>query len=695
MPNTEYGNRKMFSRDNENLQFILMAEDVYFSRQYTRLNRKEFICQQLKNDGYSIVIGLDVYADQYCFWTPKDDLVSAYICYYPKEANKSLAEIKKSLRKMETEEKQLPQRQTDAYVSKVLDLEAEELGEVEDFLGEGDKENKTEAEFVIEFPPVVYHNTRKLLQEMPEMLMRWMNADELVAFVVNARDWQQLLEIDQKENESKLFKCYRCILEKYDTRGLFLQLLTPVTGWTKIYNKAIGLQIDIPAKKCDEQIEEDHAYMESWIREQSLITYIPSLTAETVEQMLIHQYLIKYPHFSLDFSRLTEIAEEIVYFRTQTERRPEKASQLTLYIAGALKGLSSAHPLIKTEQWLFRRENWNMFMKYIEERPPRYRSWGEIPLEQINKLQKYLLEIFVGEDEQIEMFCQSIKECVKRCKERAEIGGSLECGAPMTLFLAGPTRTGKGEIVRQTVDFLFGSRERLHDKFNGASLKDASSASTIKGAPKGTVGYNDKNPFKEFIQRGTCGILLVDEIHKAHSDVKDLFMQIMEKESGKLQFTTQEVVYFPETVIVFTSNNGCQSNIAVDQIPSYEELKERVMESFCDERNFEPAWRSRIDTFICFNYLDVDAVRKLVYKELEKRDSRFSERNMELEEQEVLEYLTEIGANIRMNGAEQVKKVVNRTLDQAIPMAEASRNPFKKQQLKFYISEGVLKARYQ
>lgn len=716
MPTKENEMNQVFHSNSGRLQFLLMLDDLYFSKYGTRLTRREWICEQLKQDGYRIIIGLDWLGNKYRLWTPKGDQISGHVCCYPQYAANSREEIQQNLEEWKAYQKSRNNQVCD-YVTDGLDMEFLAGGETFDPFAAKQEVSKGAIEQTAEQKETMmsrekpleleYKKLSELIEVLPSALDQWMNAKEKFAFVVDAVDWQRILAEEKRGNQHEILDSYQYLVYKLKKNNLFLQVITPISGWAKVYNNAVESAGEyVGLQRCDEKEANRREYLNEWAWKQNEVTYVPSFTVESVERMLWHQYLLHDPSISMDFSRFMETAEEIVHLVTYEGKVKADYSPLSKRIVNKMRRVDFSYPMRKVEEALFRNnEDWNDFKQYMNERPPRYSSWGEIPAERLEALEEYLLGRFVGQDMQIRMFCQAVKQCVEKCRMRIANGGSKECGAPMIVFLAGPTRTGKSEIVRQTIEFLFGSRERLFDRFNGTALQNKGSEAVILGAAPGLVGYRDSNPFRQFVERGLAGILLVDEIHKAHHDVKDLFMGPMEKATGHLTFNNGDAVYFPETMIVFTSNNGCQSEEEAKRIETYEDLLKRVQESYCDynqskpehSTGFEPAWRSRVDQFICFNYLDEEAVKKLVIKELEQKKLVYPKlfwlghaNNGE----DVIAYLTEIGKTVRREGAEQVKSAVERVLKQALDEAEKYKNPFVEQEIQLIVHNGMLKAQY-
>jgi len=235
-----------------------------------------------------------------------------------------------------------------------------------------------------------------------------------------------------------------------------------------------------------------------------------------------------------------------------------------------------------------------------------------------------------------------------------------------------------------------GGDNRLHADLNGNSIEGKS---VLLGAQPGTKGYQQRNYFKEFLRQDICKVFMFDEIHSADEEIRSLFMQMMEKKSGKLMFSDQDVAFFSETIIVLTSNNGCMEDVTEKNVPEYSELVKIVTDSY--NKTFEKPWRNRIGkNFICFNYMEEDAVRKMAVKELEARKRKLPGlvwENTSEKGENIIEYLTSCGMSERLNGAEnvliEIKEHINHAMDAVKPLR-------KERRVKLCMKDGILCAEY-
>ncbi len=708
MPKKKYTGKRLFPFEQGRLQFLFMPDDDYVTEYCTILNRKEYVCRQLKAEGYGLIIGLEYQNGQYRIWTPEKDAVSDYVYKNPKEAVKSREQILQILEKPQKEDVKPPSKTGGFPSSFALNLGPAPSASVQQEFFKSAKlpklEEKTDTVVNTHYS---FDTSMKLITKLDQSLRWWMQAKERFAFVVNANDWNQLLDTDKNEKDKNeegiLLARYKDILKLPNSRGLFLQLISPTGSWADHYNKAIvvprAAEIELEEISKSEVGRDSH-YFRKWVRKAPCVSYVSSVTVENVEQMLKHMYLIKHPKYSIDFENLHEAAKELVYLMTTANElgvsgKASKAlsvseNEMEMF-AAEMKKVDKTHPIRTLRQFKFDdADEWDKLLRYMANCPPRYFSWRDIPLKKIDELNSYLKGELFGQNQQIDRFCEALKAGIKECRRRVE-EQSTHTGPPVVIFLAGPSRTGKSALVRRTTEFLFpGSSNRLHDDFNGNKIE---SKTVILGAPPSFAGYNAPNPFKDFLRQDVCKFFLFDEIHSAKPEIQNLFMPMMEAETGKLTFSDSESVTLEETIIVLTSNNGCMKDVTEENVPEYDELVRIVTDSY--NKEFDKPWRNRIGkNFICFNYTTEDAVRKMAVKELEARKRKLPGlvwENTSEKGENIIEYLTSCGMSERLNGAEnvliEIKEHINHAMDAVKPLR-------KERRVKLCMKDGILCAEY-
>ncbi len=300
-------------------------------------------------------------------------------------------------------------------------------------------------------------------------------------------------------------------------------------------------------------------------------------------------------------------------------------------------------------------------------------SWTGIPLRKIEesesekllKLEKALHERIVGQDEAIRAIAKAIRRARSGLKDpRRPIG--------VFMFL-GPTGVGKTELAKALAEYLFGN-ERALIRFDMSEYMERFSVSRLIGAPPGYVGYEEGGTLTEKIRRRPFSVILFDEIEKAHPDIFNLLLQIMDE--GRLTDSQGREVDFRNAIIIMTSNLGGQiinktkrsmGFAAVeDEKRTYEEIKELVMDEV--KKTFRPEFLNRLDEIVVFHPLNREHVFKIIDILLRDLRKRLSERNMELKlTKDAREFLLERGYD-PVYGARPMKRTIQRYIED--PLAE-------------------------
>jgi len=265
-------------------------------------------------------------------------------------------------------------------------------------------------------------------------------------------------------------------------------------------------------------------------------------------------------------------------------------------------------------------------------------SWTKIPVsrlaeaetEKLLKMGELLHQRVVGQDEAINVLTRAIRRSRAGLKNPNRPIGSF-------IFL-GPTGVGKTEVARSVAAFLFDDEESMI-RIDMSEYMEKYSVSRLVGAPPGYVGYEEGGQLTEAVRRRPYSVVLLDEIEKAHPDVFNLLLQVLE--DGRLTDSQGRQVDFKNSVIIMTSNVGAigmttttdigfrpQKLSAEDEVKAYDRMKNRVMEEV--KQTFRPEFLNRVDEVIVFHQLSREQIEAIVTLELEKVIREVRAQEMEL-----------------------------------------------------------------
>jgi len=283
--------------------------------------------------------------------------------------------------------------------------------------------------------------------------------------------------------------------------------------------------------------------------------------------------------------------------------------------------------------------------------------------EKLLEMEKYIHKIVVGQDDAISAISKAIRRSRAGLKDAKRPIGSF-------LFL-GPTGVGKTLLAHALAEFLFGDEQSII-QIDMSEYMEKFSISRLIGAPPGYVGYEEGGQLTERVRRRPYSIVLLDEIEKAHPDVFNLLLQILEE--GKLTDSFGRSVSFKNTILIMTSNIGTyifkdKSVIGFQTEKdsfSFDACKEKMLEEV--KRIFKLEFLNRLDEIIVFQPLKEDELLKIVDLEIAKVMERLKEQNFSIiVEKDAKIFLKEKGISSQF-GARHLRRVVSRYLED--PLSE-------------------------
>ncbi len=247
-------------------------------------------------------------------------------------------------------------------------------------------------------------------------------------------------------------------------------------------------------------------------------------------------------------------------------------------------------------------------------------------VEKLIHMEDTLRESVRGQDEALKAVADAVR------MQRAGLSGDNRPLA--TFFFLGPTGVGKTELCKKLASFLF-STEQAVVRFDMSEFQEKHTISRLIGAPSGYVGYEDAGQLTEAVRRKPYAVLLFDEFEKAHRDISSLLLQVLDE--GYLTDSQGHKVDFRNTIIVLTSNLGADILVGNNPIHHYSEtpdgdvspdVRKAVMDVV--SANYAPEFLNRIDSFIIFKRLKLNALRDIVDIRLRELQQRLDDRRIKL-----------------------------------------------------------------
>jgi len=269
-------------------------------------------------------------------------------------------------------------------------------------------------------------------------------------------------------------------------------------------------------------------------------------------------------------------------------------------------------------------------------------------------MENKLKDRVVGQDKAIKLVSNAIR--------RSRVGIS-DPNRPVGSFIfMGPTGVGKTELARSLTDFLFND-ENFLIRIDMSEYMEKHSVARLIGAPPGYVGYEEGGQLTEAVRRHPYSVILFDEIEKAHQDVFNILLQILD--DGRLTDGQGRVVNFKNSILIMTSNIGSQWIYKMDE-SNREIMEQKITESL--RENFKPEFLNRIDEVIVFNNLSKEQIVEIADIQINILKKRLKDKKIVLEiTRQVKEFLAEKGYDSRY-GARPLKRTIQRYIQDPLAL---------------------------
>ena len=229
---------------------------------------------------------------------------------------------------------------------------------------------------------------------------------------------------------------------------------------------------------------------------------------------------------------------------------------------------------------------------------------------------------------------------------------------PPSFIFVGPTGVGKTELAKALACEVFGSEEDII-RIDMSEYMESNSTAKLIGAPPGYVGYDDAGQLTEKVKRHPYSIVLLDEIEKAHNDVFNILLQVLD--DGRLTDSQGNTVSFENTIIIMTSNAGSNQNMNSIGFGTSSYAKNKVYDTL--KETFRPEFLNRIDEIVIFDALDTKELTQIVSLMLKDTQNVLDDRNIKMYvTDEAKQYLLDKGTDIKY-GARPLRRAVQRYIE--------------------------------
>ncbi|MFZ5869453.1 MAG: ATP-dependent Clp protease ATP-binding subunit [Actinomycetota bacterium] len=278
------------------------------------------------------------------------------------------------------------------------------------------------------------------------------------------------------------------------------------------------------------------------------------------------------------------------------------------------------------------------------------------------RMESELHKRIIGQDDAIRALAQAIRRTRAGLKDPKRPGGSF--------IFAGPTGVGKTELAKALAEFLFGDEDALI-QLDMSEFSEKHTVSRLFGSPPGYVGYEEGGQLTEKVRRRPFSVVLFDEVEKAHADIFNSLLQILE--DGRLTDSQGRTVDFKNTIIIMTTNlgtrdiaKGLQTGFQAggDLSTSYERMKTKVNEEL--KQHFRPEFLNRVDDVVVFPQLSQDEIVQIVDLMIAKLEERLKDKDMGIELTPAAKNLLATKGYDPVLGARPLRRTIQRDIEDAL-----------------------------
>ncbi|VTT98078.1 atp-dependent clp protease atp-binding protein : ATPase AAA-2 domain protein OS=Isosphaera pallida (strain ATCC 43644 / DSM 9630 / IS1B) GN=Isop_0962 PE=4 SV=1: Clp_N: Clp_N: AAA: UVR: AAA_2: ClpB_D2-small [Gemmataceae bacterium] len=288
---------------------------------------------------------------------------------------------------------------------------------------------------------------------------------------------------------------------------------------------------------------------------------------------------------------------------------------------------------------------------------------GEDETRRLLNMEAELHGTVISQDEAIKAIARAVRKSRSGMKDPKRPIGSF--------IFAGPTGVGKTLLAKQLAKFMFGDENSIV-QLDMSEYMEKHNVSRLVGAPPGYIGYEEGGQLTEKIRRKPYSVVLLDEIEKAHPDVWNMLLQIMEE--GRLTDNVGRVIDFKNTILIMTTNIGAETIVAQEEMGSafragikrdaevsYQEMQKKLRGRM--DKEFRPEFLNRLDDIIVFRALTKDNLKQIVNMELSKVEKRLKEKGLKLSvSEDAKEFLIEKGSSLEF-GARPLRRAIEQNLE--------------------------------